>query len=137
MKKISLTLISLFVIIIAVSSCKSKELTAKYGSLPPNEEIQAFVGDTVVIEMTTNASTGYKWDIVYYSNEKVVSFIEDVTIEPEKTEGSEMMVGTSSKIAYKFCAEKEGSTSIVFEYKRANGEVGRQAVYNVTCTKKE
>jgi len=134
MKKITLFVLCLLTVVFSIVSCKSKELAAKYGALPTDEEITAFVGDTISIEMTTNASTGYRWDIAYYSNEKIVSFIEVVTIEDGNTNG---MVGASAKIAYKFCAEKEGETSIVMEYKRANGEIGKTMVYNVKCTKRE
>lgn len=110
-----------------MSACKNKELAAKYGSTPIDEELTASIGDTVTIELGANPSTGYKWEISYNSNEKAVVFIEKIA--DMDTSGK---IGAGGKMYWKFLAKKEGEAKIVMEYKRGD-EINKTETFNIKC----
>jgi predicted secreted protein len=131
MKNLSIILINLSILIILFSACEGKKLAAQYGSLPVDKEITATVGDTIIIDLIANASTGYKWEISYNSEEKTTLFI-DKTHEAD-TSGR---IGAAGKDFYKFLANKDGDSKVVFEYKKGD-EVSKTMTYNIHCILKE
>lgn len=128
MKKLSIILSTCIVFFILFSGCKGKKLAAQYGNLPVDEEITAYVGDTLIIDLTSNPSTGFKWEISYNSEDRIVEFLEK-TFEAD-TSGR---IGAAGKDFWKFCINKKGDSKIVFEYKRGDGEVNKTVTYNVHC----
>jgi predicted secreted protein len=76
------------------------------------KKIEANIGDTVVIRLKGNATTGYSWILQKY-NEKLIKFI-DMQYE---TENSNLMGAGGAWVA-KFKVIKAGSSKIIFDYKR-------------------
>jgi inhibitor of cysteine peptidase len=111
--------ISLFtlvlVVIISLSSCKTKENISTI-DVKVNDTITVILKDTIVVDLVSNPSTGYRWTYTENSAEKNVKFVSDVFAAP-KTE----MVGKAGTQTFSFLANKKGATILEFNYARGTG----------------
>ncbi len=130
MKKGLGILVIIGIIAVMLTSCKTKKYAAKYREVPVDEEITVKLGDTLKIELVSNITTGYTWEDVYYSNRKIVKFVEKKYTGPTNPK----MMGASGKDIFTFVAGKEGQTNLTFEYKKAE-TVDKYKNYKITCTK--
>ena len=81
-----------------------------------DDTITVILKDTVVVNLVSNPSTGYRWTYAENSAEKNVKFVSDVFSAP-KTE----MVGKAGTQTFSFLANKKGATIIEFNYARGTG----------------
>jgi inhibitor of cysteine peptidase len=88
------------------------------------------VGDSFVVELEENLSTGYTWHCTIV-HEEIVDLESDEYMEPDKTDN---MVGVPGTHQYKFIALNNGSTQIKFEYYRdwEPENIAENYVFNVS-----
>lgn len=71
------------------------------------------VGDTFKIELESNATTGYQWQLAKSLNEKIVKLVSSKYILP-----SSNLVGAGGTEVWTFKGIKEGKTKISLKYVR-------------------
>jgi inhibitor of cysteine peptidase len=102
------------------------ELTAAdSGSAKP-----AMVGDTIVISLPANPTTGYAWQQVPGLDGSVVSFVSD---DYEQAPASPNVVGAGGTETLTYKAVGEGTTTITLAYQRA-GDTTAAESFTVTVT---
>ena len=128
-KNVLLIGLSIFFAFIFMNSCKvDKEIA----SAKINETITVKVSEVATIELASNPSTGYKWEIYKNNNKKVAKYKDN----KYTSNGDEGMIGSGGKETWTFETLKKGEATIMFEYKRANDkESGRKITYKIIVTK--
>ncbi|MDD5639250.1 MAG: protease inhibitor I42 family protein [Candidatus Pacebacteria bacterium] len=91
------------------------------------------VGDSFVIKLSENPSTGYQWSNNYDS-----AMLKFETKDESKT-CSGNLVGCPNDVSYKFTALAVGDTKLVFTYARPweSTEPAEKKIYNITIIKKD
>lgn len=74
--------------------------------------IEVRVGETVMVELTGNLTTGYHWHLVFM-NEKVLSQVGDVEFIPDSD-----LIGSGGKFRLRFQAARAGRSAIKLAYDR-------------------
>jgi len=74
--------------------------------------IEVRVGETVMVELTGNLTTGYHWHLAFM-NEKVLSQIGDVEFIPDSD-----LVGSGGKFRLRFQAARVGRSALKLAYDR-------------------
>lgn len=117
MKHRNLFFIGLFLVItIGLFACKTGE-KIDFSKVKADDTIKVAIKDTIVIDLVSNPSTGYKWKYEARENEKVVEFIDAKFIAP-KDDGR---VGVAGNQDIRFLAKKKGKTVIELKYARGSG----------------
>jgi len=86
-------------------------------------EANADIGDTIVVTLGSNPTTGFTWpDIAQIGNKEILKQVDHTFIPPENTG----IVGSSGKDVWIFKAQKKGMTTISMDYSRPweGGEKG-------------
>jgi len=78
-------------------------------------QVELSVGQSLVVTLESNASTGYSWSLAQISDETVLNKTGNKYISPQTTGP---IVGAPGKEEWTFLALKEGTSSISMEYKR-------------------
>ena len=131
MKKILISLLILSTMIAAFACNGASSKDASLGK-----------GKVMALEFETNPSTGYNWEYKFQNGDAEIVFDR----EENKLNENLDVVGAPNKIVYYFRATKEGSTNLIFTYRRPweGGEVAYDVVYelsvdkdmNITCLSK-
>ena len=80
-------------------------------------EVGCAVGDAVVVELETNPSTGYGWDVSINYNKLVV--LESRTIKnPEQNKPHKQLLGAPLREEFVLRCVNDGAAEIVFKYAR-------------------
>jgi len=79
-------------------------------------KISVVKGDSFEIELSTNLSTGYGWDLQVVSGK--ASLLTDNIDPPQRGASGEMFIGGESNQHFVFIAEESGQIDIKAEYKR-------------------
>lgn len=103
------------VVIIFLFSCKTNKNISSI-DVKVDDTITVKLKDTIVVDLVSNPSTGYRWTYAENSSEKNAKFISDVFTAP-KTE----MVGKAGTQTFSFLANKKGATILEFNYARGTG----------------
>jgi len=74
--------------------------------------VEIRVGDTVMVELTGNLTTGYHWHPAFM-NEKVLSQIGDVEFIPDSD-----LIGSGGKFRFRFQAARAGRSALKLAYDR-------------------
>jgi inhibitor of cysteine peptidase len=95
-------------------------------------EVELSIGQSLVVTLDSNASTGYSWTQPQISDDSVLSATGNQTIAPQTT-----LVGAPGKEGWTFKALKKGTSTISMEYKRP-WETGTPAAetFNLTVVVK-
>ncbi|MCC8127484.1 MAG: protease inhibitor I42 family protein [Clostridiales bacterium] len=129
----------IFLLSLSIMACaarsESKELKAEDNE-SENSNTEIFEGENfsatvtggkMILDLASNATTGYTWVITKEPDQFASDY--DVYVEPDKTDG---MVGTGGITEFHIIALREGSGTMVFQYKR-NWEGGEIAgTYELT-----
>ena len=115
MKRYIFSLSLILIVFISLSSCKTKQNVSSIDE-KVDDTITVILNESIVVDLVSNPSTGYKWQYVERSGEKNVVFVSDVFSAP-KTE----MVGQAGTQTFTFTANKKGATILEFKYARGNG----------------
>jgi inhibitor of cysteine peptidase len=77
------------------------------------KQVELSVGQSLVVTLDSNASTGYSWSLAQNSDETVLTKIEDEYIAPQTN-----LVGAGGKEEWTFKALKKGTSIISLGYSR-------------------
>ncbi len=78
------------------------------------KQVELSVGQSLVVTLDSNASTGYSWSLAQNSDGSVLNKTGNQYIAPQTT-----LVGASGKEEWTFKALKKGNSTISMEYKRS------------------
>jgi len=97
----------------------------------PAETIELNVGQSFVIALESNPTTGYTWHEDFDK-----SFLELLGHEYERSLAGEGLVGAGGTESFEFKALKKGETEITMVYKQGweGGSVGDEYVFKVTIS---
>ncbi len=127
-KTIIISLVSIFILASFNFSCiVDKELK----SAVVEETVKAKAGSDVEIELPSNPSTGFMWEVYKNKKSKVAKVELQRYISPENTG----MIGGAGKDLFIFNTFKKGETIVIFEYSKYAGEDEKKVV-NKTRTYK-
>ncbi len=84
------------------------------GSSYSGKQVELSVGQSLVVTLDSNASTGYSWTQPQISDDSVLSATGNQTIAPQTT----LVVGAPGKEEWTFKALKKGTSTISMEYSR-------------------
>ncbi len=113
-----------------MASCKNSKpvITAeKVDKSKLNKDITVKVGETFTIELASNVTTGYAWQLASKIKPNVV---ELVSSEYVADENPEMMVGTAGVEKWTFKATDAGEVYLYFKYMRGE-ELGKDTYYKI------
>ena len=134
-----LRMIIYFVIpLILLSACASKgsiEISCDefYENPHLTKSIEVGVGDEIVVNLCSNASTGFQWiEIVDISDPGILEQISHEYISPPE-KGEPPPPGTPGSQMWTFKALKEGESVLSFEYSR-NWEGGEKGAWTYVLT---
>jgi predicted secreted protein len=121
----SLGVFSLFLL----QSCKNQKVVVKD---VPADKIEktynAKIGETLLIEIRSNVTTGYQWYLDNKIKPKVVTFISKEYIQDDV---SMDMLGVGGKEVWKFEPKKAGEAFLYFTYKRDDGKIEKEKYFKV------
>lgn len=124
---ISLVLAAMFL----MNSCKSQKYVLKDVPADKLEKIYTISEkDILEIEILSNPTTGYTWNLANKIKPKV---IEEFSKEFIKKENEEM-VGAGGYDVFKFIPKKKGEIFLHFKYQREDGETGKEKFFKVIVT---
>jgi len=127
-KTIIISLVSLFILASFNFSCVvDKELK----SAVVEKTVKAKAGSDVEIELPSNPSTGFMWEVYKNQKTKVAKVEFQRYISPEDNG----MIGSSGNDLFIFNTFKKGETIVIFEYTKYSGEDEKKEV-NKTKTYK-
>ena len=79
-----------------------------------SDALQVKVGDTFVIELDSNPTTGYSWNLAKTD----LKIVEQVSREYKPRETTERLVGSGGREIWTFKATAKGKTTLTFQYAR-------------------
>ena len=98
----------------------------------PSEKLDSIynitVGETLVIELASNASTGYKWELTGQSSSKIISFEGREYTQEEKNQN---LIGAGGTDLWSFKGTKKGEAVLHLRYIRGDGEVSKEKFFKV------
>ena len=100
-------------LIVILSGCSSTILILKESDSLSVNHFQ--IGETFIIKLDANYTTGYEWSIQDSSFLKILSIEEN---EYEPTSNDELIVGAGGLEIWKFRTISKGKTNLIFQYKR-------------------
>ena len=78
--------------------------------------ISLHVGDTLMIALAGNATTGYAWEQIDSEGETILSFLAGLDYQPESAPAG--TVGSGGTFFFRYSAESTGQTNFTFTYRR-------------------
>jgi len=97
----------------------SKVLLTEVDSAKIEQTYTVKVGDTLQIVMTSNASTGYKWEDASKIKPKVVRFIDRKYKQDERNAN---MIGSAGLDVWTYVATKPGELFLWYKYVKHSSE---------------
>jgi inhibitor of cysteine peptidase len=94
-------------------------------------EVKMSVGDSVMIELASNPSTGFQWELIEISNEAVLEYVDQEFMMPEHEKP--LPPGTPGYEIWTFKAIGLGNSTFSMEYSRP-WEGGEKAMEEFTLT---
>jgi len=113
-----------------LASCKNSKpvITAeKVDKTKLNKDITVKVGETFIIELASNVTTGYAWQLSSKIKPKAVEFVGSEYVADSNPD---MLVGAGGKEKWTFKAVDAGEVYLYFQYKRGE-ELGKDTYYKV------
>ncbi len=91
------------------------------------------LGDSLILAMASNPTTGYSWSLVSISDESVLQKVSDEYV-PYPTPTGEPMVGSGGEEIWTFAPLKAGSATIEMMYSRPWESGEPAARFNLSVT---
>ncbi len=128
MKRIAVLVLIVLLTFSMLAACVKTSGEKVYGKEDTN--IEAKTGESFVIQLEENPTTGYEWTVTI-SDENIVKKTDDQYTTESRDED---IVGAGGVHTYTFEALKEGSTQITFVYERSFEENSavETVVFNIT-----
>jgi len=93
------------------------------------KEVKVTPGNTVVVTLCSNPTTGFKWELGKITDKDVLENVDNKYISPEETG----LVAASGKEVWTFKALKKGESTVSLEYSRS-WEGGEKAEWKFSVT---
>lgn len=104
---------------IAISEIDSTKLATTY---------TLKVGDTLVIDLASNPSTGYKWEIASKIKPKIIKFIDN---EYKANSNTNTMVGAGGFDTWRYSVNKKGVLYMNFKYIKEPNDIGKEKFFKI------
>ncbi len=119
-------------VVVGLSACAANTKQVSVDATYSGKQAQAAVGDTVVVTLDSNPSTGFKWELTRLSDTNVLKMADNKFEAPAK-----VIPGAGGKEVWTFKALAAGTCSIRMEYSRpwTGGEKAMQ-VFELTVVVK-
>jgi len=115
---IAVALVLTFIVFHGESNAsKSVNLTVK----DDGRTVQVHAGDTLVVTLDSNASTGFRWVLTGKPDPQVATLAGSKYIAPETT-----LIGAGGQEVWRFSTIGDGSTDLQLTYERSTGETAGQ-----------
>jgi len=95
------------------------------------KEVEAAVGSLVTVNLDSNPTTGFRWELAAIGDEKVLQLASQEFRQGDVAQPQ--MVGAGGQEVWTFKAVGEGKTNLVLEYSRP-WEGGEKAIETFTAT---
>lgn len=105
-------LTSLFLCALLFTGCGNKQSNSNYPA--DSGVLSKKVGDTIVIRLESNPTTGYSWSLAEIPSD-IIQKVSNI-YEPLKTSGN--IVGSGGTEIWTFKAISKGNTTLTFQYAR-------------------
>lgn len=97
-----------------LAGCSSGPQEHRYTVADSGKTVTVNAGDTVIIELAGNPTTGYSWT----QTAGDIAVLKPTADEPEYTSESTGMVGSPGTFIFRWTAEAPGTTTIELGYRR-------------------
>lgn len=111
MPRKALSLAALIVVLFLMNGCASKK--TKLTVVDNNGQVDLKVGDSIVVELDGNPSTGYTWT----AKDLDTSMFQQVG-DPEFKSGNPGLIGSGGSLTLTFKTLKAGTTALTLVYHR-------------------
>jgi inhibitor of cysteine peptidase len=101
------------VVVGAGSACSGGSSNVNVDSSYSGKQVELSVGQSLVVTLESNATTGYSWALVQNSDDSVLSKTGNEYVAPQTT-----LVGAGGKEEWTFKALKKGTSTISMGYSR-------------------
>lgn len=82
------------------------------------KQVEVAVGQSLVVTLESNPSTGFKWDLAGITDQAVLEKVSNEFKAAEAKSGEPLLVGAPGKEIWTFKALKKGKSEISLEYRR-------------------
>ena len=132
MKSKLILICALFILFLSLASCSTQTtVTVSCDDFMKqrhvNTQIQVSVGDSLNVNLCSNATTGFRWsEVAEISSPEIIKQTAHKFIGPSEKGGTPPPPGTAGTEVWTFEALKRGTSTIYMEYSRpwAGGEKG-------------
>lgn len=107
-------LVSLFIILLMSGGCAVAEI--KLNAANDGSQVQATRGQTLVVTLDSNPTTGYKWAVADV-DKKVLTQVGDSVYEASNA--NPKIVGAGGTETFRFQAADAGTTTLALFYRRS------------------
>jgi len=101
------------IVVGAGAACTGGSNNVNVDSSYSGKQVELSVGQSLVVTLESNATTGYSWALAQNSDESVLSKTGDEYVAPQTT-----LVGAGGKEEWAFKALKKGNSTISLGYSR-------------------
>jgi inhibitor of cysteine peptidase len=101
------------VVVGAGAACSGGSSNVNVDSSYSGKQVELSVGQSLVVTLESNATTGYSWALVQNSDDSVLSKTGDEYIAPQTT-----LIGAGGQEEWTFKALKKGTSTISMGYSR-------------------
>lgn len=95
-------------------NAESSQMTVNVDSSYSGKQIEISVGQSLVVTLESNVTTGYSWSLAQNSDDSVLNNTGNEYIAPQST-----LVGAGGKEEWTFKGLKKGTSTISMEYSRS------------------
>jgi predicted secreted protein len=88
-------------------------ISAGSGPVETNQKVNVAIGEEFKIELVSNPSTGYEWNVTQIADERIANMTSSEYVPPDSD-----LLGASGKQVFTFEALENGTTTITLEYAR-------------------
>ena len=131
-KKIVMTVMTSFLlsVVLLSSACQAEEKAVKIlTEADADKVINLTAGDTIQLNLSSNASTGFKWTVDKALLETGVLILEDSGYK----DGAEGIVGAPGTQYWVFKANKDGDVKLLFNYSGPGGGLPNEKTFGMAA----
>jgi len=115
----------------AGAACSGSSDVVNVDSSYSGKQVELSVGQSLVVTLASNATTGYSWALVQNSDDSVLSKTGNEYVAPQTT-----LIGAGGKEEWTFKALKKGTSTISMGYSRPWESTPPVETFNLTVVVK-
>lgn len=134
MNKFFITLIIAIFTVLILQSCDSKKTVLD--NVPDeklNKTYTVILGDTLKIELASNPTTGFKWQLASKIKPRIVKELANEYISGNNETMN--IMGAGGTEIWTFKTKKEGTMFMNFKYEREGGKVDKEKYFKIVVRK--